>query len=301
MEMLKQRRTPKVAMAMLVAALSMLGVTGSASALSGEFTKFKYCPWTNPEVKRCTYAVTTGGEVVLGKKAVPIVNPVPLQGGYGAEAEEGPEVGFSKFYAATNGVTLAKVGQPVPGGLLGLVPPESSPAPVKELVELAAKNGLTGVNSTLELARPASEIRISEIHLAEELGIALKLPIKIHLENPFLGSSCYIGSSSSPIIWELTVGTTAPPKPNGPISGDGGMTNFFEEGQIVELEDAVLVDNSWAAPAPTGCGGLLSALVDPVIEAQLGSTAAGHNTAILKNDISASPALAVQINEEEHP
>jgi hypothetical protein len=38
-----------------------------------------------------------------------------------------------------------------------------------------------------------------------------------------------------------------------------------------------------------------------VIEAQLGSTAAGHNTAILANDISESPALAVQINDEEHP
>lgn len=299
--MLRQRRTPRVAVGALIAALIALGLAGSASALSGQFTKFQFCPWTNPEVSRCTYAVSTGGEVVLGKKAVPIVNPVVLQGGYSEEAETGPEAGFSKFFAATNGVTLSKAGQPVPGGLLGLVPPEESPPLVKAAVELAAKNGLTGVNSTLELARPASEIRISEIHLAEELGVALKLPVKIHLENPTLGSSCYVGSSSSPIIWELRVDTTNPPEPNKPISGDGGVTNFFEEGQIVELENAVLVDNSWSAPAPTGCGGLLSSLMDPVIAAQLGSTTAGHNTAILENDISASPALAVQINEEEHP
>lgn len=299
--MLRERRTPKVAMGALVAGLLALGLAGSASALSGEFTKFQFCPWTNPEVKRCAYSVSHGGEVLLGKKVVPIVNPVVLQGGYRAEAEEGPETGFSKFYEPTNGVTLSKAAQPVPGGLLGLVPPEKSPPVVKELVELAAKNGLTGVNSTLELAKPASDIRISEIHLAEGLGIALKLPVKVHLENPFLGSSCYVGSSTSPIIWELTVGTTNPPKPNEPISGNGGFTNFYEEGEIVELKNAVLVDNSWSAPAPTGCGGLLSALVDPVIESQLGSTTAGHNAAILENDISASPALAVQINDEEHP
>jgi hypothetical protein len=300
--MFQQRGRPKFACAVtLVVALAMLGFVSSASALNGEFVKFKFCPWTNPEVKRCAVSVTTGGEVVLGKKAVPIVNPVTLQGGYGAEAEEGPEAGFSKFYAPSNGMTLSHSPQPVPGGLLGLVPPEESPLVVKELLEVAVKNKLTGVNSTLELAGSASNIRISELHLAEELGIALKIPVKVHLENPTLGKSCYVGSDTSPIIWELTIGTTKPPKPNEPISGDGGMTNFFEEGEIVELKDAVLVDNSWSAPSPTGCAGALAFLVDPIIEAQLGSTEAGHNTAILKNDISESPALAVQINDEEHP
>ena len=298
--MFRQQNTSRtVCASLVVVALATLGFTSGASALSGEFTKFKFCPWTTAEVKRCTYAVSTGGEVVLGKKAVPIVNPVVLQGGYGAAAEEGPEAEFSKFFEATNGITLAKAPQPIPGGLLGLVPPAGSPPIVKALVELAAKNGLTGVNSTLELARPASEIRISEIHLAEEIGVALKLPVMVHLENPFLGGSCYIGSSTSPIIWELTVGTTEPPGPNGPISGDGGVTHFYEEGQIVELENAVLVDNAWSAPPPTGCGGILASLVDPIIELQLGSTAAGNNTAILENDISASPALAVKINDEE--
>ena len=288
-----------VAMAL---ALVAFGLTGVASAkLTGGFTRFAFCPWTNPEVNRCAYAVSEGGEVVLGSKSVPIVNPVVIQGGYSRPAEEGPEEGFSKFFEATNGVTLSKVGQPVPGGLLGLVPPKGSPLLVRELVELAAKNGLTKVDSTLELAKPASEIRISELNLAEEEGIAMKLPVKVHLENPFLGSSCYIGSSSSPIIWELTLSTTSPPKPNEPITGSGGVTNFYEGGRIVELAGAVLVDNSWSAPSPSGCGGALSLLVDPIIEAQLGSTEAGHNTAILENDISAAPALAVKKNNEENP
>src|SRR4051812_35786891 len=111
-----------VCVAMFATALMVLGFASSASAkLTGEFTKFQYCPYTNKEVKRCVYSPTTGGEVVLGSKKVPIVNPTYLQGGYGAAAEEGPEEGFSKFYAATNGITLAAVSQPVPGGLAGFV------------------------------------------------------------------------------------------------------------------------------------------------------------------------------------
>jgi hypothetical protein len=282
---------------MAAMALAILGLASSASAeLTGEFTRFQYCPWTNEEVRRCAYSVTTDGEVVLGKKAVPITNPVVLQGGYSKAVG-----GFSKFFEPTNKVTLEPVGQPVPGGLVGLVPPEGSPLLVKELVKLTLENGFTGVNSILELARPASEIVISEVHLAEEEGVALKLPVKVRLENPFLGKACYVGSSASPMIWELRIDATEPPKPNEPISGDGGVTNFFEEGEVVELEDAILVDNAWAAPAPTGCAGALAFLVDPIIEAQLGSTKAGHNTAILQNDIYAATAFAVKTNDEAHP
>jgi hypothetical protein len=290
--------------AMLAVALASLGLAGSASAkLTGDFTRFSACPWKTAGVDRCAYAVTDGGEVTLGSKTVPIVNPVTLQGGYTEPIEEGPEIGFSKFVGATNGITLSKTPQPVPGGLLGLVPPASSPPLVKALVELAAENGLTGVNSTLELARPASEIRINESHLAEGLGVALILPLKARLENPLLGSSCYVGSSTEPLIWELRTDATAPPPPNESISGNAGLINFLEGGKIIEVEGAVLVDNAWAAPAAKGCGGaLLSALIDPVINAVAGlPAAAGHNTAILENTISATTAFSMKRNDEENP
>jgi hypothetical protein len=41
---------------------------------------------------------------------------------------------------------------------------------------LALENGVTDVNSTLELARPASEIRVSENNLSGEVGTALEMP-----------------------------------------------------------------------------------------------------------------------------
>lgn len=302
--MRKQQKKRGVACAaMLVVALGTLGLAGSASAkLTGEFTKFQNCPFTNKEAKRCLYSLATGGEVKLGKKSVPVEKPVTIQGGYGAPAEEGPEAEFAKFYEPTGGVgAISKAAQNVPGGLAGIVPEASSPFLVKALIKFFFENKLTGLTSTLELAKPASEIRVSEIHLAEEIGVALKMPVKVHLENPFLGKSCYVGSSTSPISWNLTAGTTAPPKPNEPIKGSGGVTEFFEEGQILKLKGAELVDNAWSAPGASGCGGIISFLVNPIINSQLGTTTAGNNTAKLKNDIWEAPRLAVQINNEEHP
>lgn len=292
-----------VCTAMLVVALATLGLAGSAQAkLTGEFTKFQYCPYTTPTVVRCMNALTIGGEVVLGTKKVPIEKQVTLQGGYTEPAEEGAENGFAKFFAATNGITLSKAPQSVPGGLLGIVPDASSPALVKALIKFFFENSLTGVNSTLELAKPATDIRVSEVHLAEGIGVALKMPVKIRLENPFLGKSCYVGSSSSPINWELTTGVTSPPGPNTPITGKVGEVEFLESARILKLSGTEIVDNSWSAPTASGCGGILSFLVNPIINGQLGLPAAsGKNTVILKNTIMTTTSFALKKNNEENP
>ena len=275
----------------LFGALLALGVSSSALAHSGEFSKFNFCPSTNTEVKKCLLSKTVGGTIILGKKTTPIVNEVTLQGGYG---KPNSETHISKFYEATNGITLSKTPQPVPGGLLGIVPPESSPPLVKLLSKFFFENSITGVNATLELAKPASEIQISEFNLLVEEGLALKLPVKVRLENPFLGSSCYVGSSSNPLIWNLTTGETSPPEPNKPIKGTSGLLEGKEEDEIVALIGNELVENAWAAPEATGCGGILSFLVDPVINSVLGLPAkAGLNTSILKNNLDVASAAAV--------
>src|ERR1700735_1403812 len=108
----------------LFGALAALVFAGSALAHTGEWAKFNYCPSTNTEVRKCLYAVTNSGKIILGKKETPIEHPVTLQGGYG---KANSETQIAKFYEATNGITLSKVKQTVPGGLLGIVPPESSP------------------------------------------------------------------------------------------------------------------------------------------------------------------------------
>jgi hypothetical protein len=289
---------------MLIIVLATLGFAGSASAkLTGEFTKFQYCPYTTATVERCLYSVTNSGEVVLGSKKVPIVNPVTLQGGYTEPAEEGPEKNFAKFFAATNGVTLSKAAQPVPGGLAGLVNcKEISNFLLRISCEVTFENGLTGVNSTLELAQGAGGIRISEEHLAEGVGVALKMPVRVHLENPFLGSSCYVGSSTAPILWNLTSGLTTPPKGTAPISGKIGDVSFLEEARILRLDKNEIVDNGWAAPAASGCGGIFSFIIDPIVNASSGlPAAAGKNVAKLKNTILTTTSFALKQNNEENP
>jgi hypothetical protein len=290
--------------ALLAAAFASLMLAGSSSAtLTGEFTKFQNCPYKTSGVYRCLYSQTTGGEVVLGSKKVPIVNEAVVQGGYTEPAEEGPEVGFSKFVAATNGQSLTKAPQPIPGGLAGLVNcKEISNFILRTSCEWTFENGLTGANSTLELARPASEIRINEYHLAEGQGVALVLPLKVRLENPLLGESCYIGSSTTPIIWELRTDTTSPPSPNTPITGNPGETEFLEGGTIAKLFNVELVDNAWSAPGAEGCGGIFSFILDPIINTSAGvPAAAGRNTARLKTTAYETPAFSVKKNNNDNP
>jgi len=299
---MQKHRRRVVGSALLVVALAALSLAGSAQAkLGGEFTKFANCPYTNATALKCIYSVTESGEVLLGSKKVPIEKPVVLQGAYASPVEEKEEAEFYPFLAATNGITLSKAPQNVPGGILGIVPEASSPFLVKALIKFFLENSLTGVNSTLELAKPASAIRISENNLAGEIGTALQMPVKVHLENPFLGKKCYVGSESSPITWNLTTGTTKPPAPNTPITGSGGEGELLESAKILKLNNNLLVDNSWSAPKAAGCGGILSFLVDPIINAQLGTTTAGHNTAKLKGTLYEASAFTVNKYDKEHP
>jgi hypothetical protein len=283
-------------LAMLAAGLAAFGFAPVASAHTGEFSKFNYCPSTNPAVKNCLQAVTVGGRVKLGSKNVPIVNPVTLQGGLTEEEEAPGEIFISHMVAATNGETLTKAGQPVPGGLTGLVNcKEISTGWIRASCEAVLENGFTGVNSTLELAKPASEIIVNENALVEKEGVALKLPVKVHLENPFLGSSCYVGSSSNPLIWNLTTGTTSPPAGYTPLKGKSGGASLTEGGAIFNLKGAELVENNWSAPTASGCGGfLIEYVINPIINASVGlPAAAGVNEAVLVNNIARASAAAV--------
>ena len=160
------------------------------------------------------------------------------------------------------------------------------------------EHGLTELNSTLELAKPASAITVNEGSIVFESGVGLVLPVKVHLENPLLGSTCYVGSESEPIIWNLTTGVTSPPAGTAPITGSGGELEFKEEAQILEIRNASLVDNGWSAPSASGCGGpIVEYILDPIINGTVGvPSAAGKNVAALEKD-TISVALAEAVNK----
>jgi hypothetical protein len=262
--------------------LAMLIPASSASAaLTGEYARFATCPTNTAGVDGCLYAETTSGTFTMGKKAVPIKNPVVLKGGIDSATED--VFGPLTIVAPTDGQTLSKSPQPVPGGLLGVTAPAWWPSILRDLFNETINNGFTGVQATVELAGPPSSIKLNVLNIGLGTGVGLAFPAKVKLSNPFLGNNCYIGSNSNPIQLNFTTGTTAPSPPNQPISGSPGEFVGIDEGNITALRKNKLVDNSFAAPGANGCGGLFSFLVDPFVNSVVGvPSPAGTNTAILE-------------------
>lgn len=277
----------------MLAALLIPAASASA-APTGEYAPFAQCP-TEKNLFLCVYDVRTSGSVTTGSKTVPIKNPVTLQGGI----ELNESTGATQFYGAKNGVTLSKAKQPVPGGLLGVVAPTWWPNFIEDWFNNLINEGFTGVDATVELARPASEIKVNlNAIISGTSEIALVLPVKVKLDNAILGSSCYMGSSSSPIYWNLTLGTTAPPPPNKPISGTQGEGSTNAEETILRFKKQRLVDNSFAVPGTSGCGGLFSFLVDPLVSSVVGvPSPAGTNTAILEGSLETGYAPSVKASD----
>src|SRR3984957_3389001 len=207
--------TPFLALAVM--ALVVLGFAAPALAKkpSGEYANFGDCPLSNPATVGCVYAQTTGGEFKIASTAVPITKAITLQGGLALNAEETGTV----FTDAADGNTLSKTPQTVPGGLLKILPPGFFPEPLKKIFNEFINKGITGVTATTELVGTPG---LSLENAIGAKGIALSLPVRVHLENGFLGNGCYIGSKSNPVDVELTTGTTSPPLPNFPISGNPG-------------------------------------------------------------------------------
>jgi hypothetical protein len=293
------------AMSMLVALLASLIVLGSASPAlatehhpTGDYAQFNQCPLSNPATNFCLYAQTESGEFVVGKKKVPITNPIILQGGIHVIENEELEIIGTEFIGAENGVTLSKSPQNVPGGILGVNCSEISNEFVRSVCEIIFENKITGVTATTELAAPASAITVNLNNLIGGSGTALSLPVKVKLDNPLLGEACYVGSNSAPIPLPLTTGTTSPPEPNKPISGKVGKVEFKNSFALTVITENTLVNNSFAAPGAEGCGGIFSFLIDPLVNAQLGiPAAAGHNSAVLNGTLKDANATAVKASE----
>jgi hypothetical protein len=255
------------------AAVTLLSVAGllstaapASAGLQQEFAVFSDCPVSNPAVVGCVYSKVTGGEFTLGSKTVTINQTVVLQGGV--------EETTPKLVPAADGETLSRTPLTVPGGLVGV-------------------EGLGGeVTATAELA---GSVELNPSNLLGGHGTAVTLPLKVKLDNPVLGSACFIGSTAEAVSIHLTTGTTNPPGPNTSISGSHAKQVFAADGKIVLVPSSTLVDNAFAVPGASGCGGLASLLVDPAVDLSAGvPAAAGHNTAIMSGELETTSAQAVK-------
>jgi len=277
----------------MTAALAALVLATAAMAAShnpkGEYAQFNECPLNRATITDCIYSVSSSGEFTIGKKNVPIVNPVTLQGGFEGEV---PNI---EFYGAENGNTLSKTPQPVPGGLLGITAPTWWPKFIQDWFNKQINEGLTGVNATVELTGPSkglTNIELNTANLLFEEGTALGLPVKFHLENAILGSGCYLGSEKSPVQIDFTTGT------DGSLKGSAGEFSFNPAFTIITIQGGLLVNNSFAAPGASGCGGIFSFLIDPLVDSILGTPSpAGKNKATLAGKLQDAAASAVKASE----
>ncbi|MCW2996321.1 MAG: hypothetical protein JWQ18_3816 [Conexibacter sp.] len=279
---------PVVAAAVTVGALAL---SSSAMAVTpqGQYAPYKYCPYTNTNVISCVLSKSTSGSIKLGNATVPLsaATPITLQGGFGYST------GFD-WYNAVGADTLVKQKLKVPGGLIGLVSTGGFSGLLIDLFNAA----VASVNDVYATAELAGSIQFNYLNFA--LGLndpAVVQPIRVHLENPFLGSNCYIGSTAHPIVMKLTTGTTAPPAGVTPLVGSPGVLSSNPEGTITTNTGVRLVDNSFAVPAASDCGYLpLDKLViTAAVNLKEGlPSAAGNNVADLRGTANLADRAAVQ-------
>lgn len=253
-----------------LAALSLSSIAMAAGPHNptGEFAQFSDCPLSRASITDCLNLTLIGGSMTLGKRTLPVTNPIKLQGGFEGVGDE------VKFFGAEDGNTLSKTPQPIPGGLLELFPPPSWSQADQEKYNEDINKGFTGLTGTVEIAGPDTSILLNTENLLYEEGVAMQLPVKIKLENRQLGSNCYIGSDSDPMVLDLTSGVTSPPPPNQPIHGDLGPLIINPAFSVLGMDAAQIVDNSFAVPTTSGCSALVTAALGA-------PSPAGQNTAAL--------------------
>jgi hypothetical protein len=275
-----------------VVLLIVLGVALLVVRHAGDdYAAFAGCPVSDPATDLCIFARTESGELRIGQRTIPITRTITLQGG----VHEDEATGKQEFIEAAAGKTLSVTPQSIPGGLREIVAPGILSRALRERFDALIARGEGEVTATTELVANARAIGVSTQNLIEAKGIGLALPVKVRLGNPLLGANCYIGSNAHPVVISLTTGTTHGSSVHGPAAGKPGHAKFKDDYNLVTLSEDTLIGDSFPAPRVTGCGGALSSLLGPAVDAELGlPVAAGHNEAIMNGTIKNANAPAVR-------
>jgi hypothetical protein len=274
-------------MSLLLATASGIILSGSAGAISGhpttgpptgEFAPFSQCPTANVNAQDCLYGQITAGSVQFDGFDIPITNTITFQAGL----EQPDDSGSSAWLPAANGETWSTTEQPYR-------PSNSSDDCAANLL------GLDGdAEATFEMPQNLnSDGTIADTYVnfqnwLEDEGVALEMPLEIVVSNPaYLGvaagvtgvpaATCTIG----PFLLDLTTGTTSPPPPNQPISGQTGTISTSSDGEVLYVDGASLVDNSFAVPAGQIYAG----------------SPAGSNTVVLQTNVQIASAENVVASE----
>jgi hypothetical protein len=278
----------RVGLIVAVTMIPMLAAAGSASAvtLNGDWAPLTRCPVDDPSMLAadgvtinagCIADDSPSGSAKIGSTTV-TTGDTNLQLGL-LENNSAPISTFSGVSPAGGALVAAPAN--VPGGLLGLMCPSSIPVISQICATLVVGSPL---NTVTAVVKPAGAP--SELNPFNALGPGrpiVTLPVKIQLRNPTLGSNCYIGSDTNPVVLH----------PENLVAPSGYAEAFDANGTPDRFPNAVLYDQvlngtegdtTFAVPAATGCGGLLSAVITPVVNAKVGlPSPSGKNSLVLNN------------------
>lgn len=252
--------------------------TASAETLPGEWAPFGDCPVDAPAmlaadgstvVATCMSGAIPNGTITLGTGTMPVG---AVNFSFGVLNQSGV---YSAVAPANGGLTGDSV--TVPGGMLGLMCPSDIPV-ISDICDAVVDSNLNTVTATMEAAGPPRDFDFSA---AATVGRPIMtMPVKIRLKNPFLRSSCYIGSNSNPIL--LKVANTVQPRPAFSRFNADGTPNATGEMNMLTLSGGILNDSTFAVPAAKGCD--FVGLIDMVLNARQGLPASsGTNSLTLNN------------------
>ncbi|GLF98378.1 hypothetical protein [Streptomyces yaizuensis] len=264
----------------------LAGPTGDR--LNGHWSPFGRCPVDAPAmlaadgeetIASCVSSTSPAGSITLGRTTAR-TGATDLQFGVVQNTTTGEFTVVPPPGGAISGAPTE-----IPGGLLGLMCPGGIPV-VSDICRLLTDNSLNRVTATVESAGAPTGF-----DLGAGLGTGrpiVTLPVRVRLQNPFLGSQCYIGSAADPIRLR-PANTTAPAFAVQRFQGDGTPD---DEGDMLRfaLTGNTQGDSTFAVPRAQGCG--LLGILNGAIDLKTGlPSAAGRNSLVLNGAATYSAGL----------
>ncbi|WP_220140293.1 hypothetical protein [Kitasatospora acidiphila] len=289
-----RRRLAAVVAGLSAALLAATVTPAEAATPGGIYSGMGNCPISAPAMQDpsnlqvgCVVAVTNAGSFTIGSTTVPLTSPIKLQ--FGAYWDKSaPQVNFPDGSTANQYTTVAPTGAP-------LMTAQAAQITIPGII-----NFLPGITSIFAQVEPAGPITNFTPLATGESYPVFKMPIKLHLSNLLFGDDCYIGSNSSPIVLSPTTGTTAPPAPATPMTGNPGTLalNSDPNGYSAfeaSFTNAELVDNTFSVPGASGCG--LGGSLDWIIDLAMGLPAGAGKGSVTFDQTDTSLALDTSVSD----
>ncbi|PTR25657.1 hypothetical protein C8K36_10687 [Rhodococcus sp. OK519] len=221
-----------------VRAVAVVGAVGASMAMLAPLATAAPTPVPVPGGAVCDPVLTEACLSVVVRSGAFVNNGfnLPIADGDMIIAGNLGEVDFVPRDDGSNGVYSKPL--TVPGGVLGF------DLPFDNLF------GLAGVTSTVE----AVDIPVFNGIITD---FDMTLPVRLKIDNPFLGDNCYIGTEDNPVVFELDNTNTLDDL------AETDTTTPYPAGTAA-LDNVKNAATNFALPGATGCGpfGILNPIVN---------------------------------------